>query len=320
MADASKKIGILFGMEDTFPWALMHAITNLSNGEFEGCPVSISYLSDRQRFDYAAILDRISHDVKFYRVFLKCAAAAGTAVLNNPFWCCADDKFFNNVVADAVGVAVPKTVLLPPKQHPPGTEAKSFRNMRFVEWDEVFAYLGFPIFMKPADGGGWRDVHKCDSPEAFFTAYDGSRDLCMMAQEAIAFTEYYRLYVLGREHVLIMAYDPGAPHHQRYVRNAPPIEPALEARMRRDGIALCQALGYDMNTVEFAVRDGVPYAIDFMNPAPDADRNSVGEENFAWVVDTMARVLVERARNPRPLETTGAWPSLLRNETVPAVR
>ena len=314
MAHASSKIGILFGMEDTFPWALMQAIGAQSEGAFEGCPVSVSYLGDRQRFDYAAILDRISHDVKFYRVYLKCAAAAGTAVINNPFWCSADDKFFNNVVADAAGVAVPKTVLLPPKEHPPGTQAKSFRNMRFVEWDEVFAYLGFPIFMKPADGGGWRDVYKCDSPESFFAAYDDSRDLCMMAQEAIAFTEYYRLYVLGREHVLIMAYDPGAPHHERYVHNAPPIDPALEARMRRDGIALCEALGYDMNTVEFAVRDGVPYAIDFMNPAPDADKHSVGEANFAWVADTMARVLIERARHPRPLETTGAWPALLGRE------
>jgi hypothetical protein len=318
MADAPQKIGILFGMEDTFPWALMHAIGAHSEGEFEGCPVSVSYLRDRQRFDYAAILDRISHDVKFYRVYLKCAVAAGVAVVNNPFWCSADDKFFNNVVADAAGVAVPKTVLLPPKQHPPGTQATSFRNMRFVEWDDVFAYLGFPIFMKPADGGGWRDVHKCDSPESFFAAYDGSRDLCMMAQEAIAFTEYYRLYVLGREHVLIMAYDPGAPAHERYVLNAPPIDPGLEARMRRDGIALCNALGYDMNTVEFAVRDGVPYAIDFMNPAPDADRHSVGEENFTWVVDTMARVLIDRARGPRLLETTGAWPSLLARDRTPA--
>lgn len=310
MANA-RKIGVLFGMEDTFPWALMHAITTLSNGEFEGCPVEVSYLHDKQHFDYAAILDRISHEVDFYRVYLKCAAASGVVVVNNPYWWTADDKFFNNIVATSVGVAVPKTVLLPPKEHPPGTQASSFRNMRFVNWDEVFGYLGFPIFMKPADGGGWRDVSKCDTPEEFFAAYDGSRDLCMMAQEAIAFTEYYRLYVLGRSRVLIMRYDPGAAPHQRYVVNPPPIEPQLEARLRRDGVALCEALGYDMNTVEFAVRDGIPYAIDFMNPAPDADRNSVGQENFDWVVNNMAEVLIDRVRNPRPFETTGQWPAIV---------
>ncbi|MGA8535280.1 MAG: hypothetical protein WB615_14320 [Candidatus Tumulicola sp.] len=311
MAKATKNIGVLFGMEDTFPWALMNAVTALSGGEFRGCPVDVSYLRDGQTFDYAAILDRISHDVKFYRVYLKCAAARGTVVINNPFWCTADDKFFNNLVAESVGVAVPKTVLLPPKERPPATKAESFRNMHFVEWDDVFAYLGFPIFMKPADGGGWRDVYKCDSPEAFFAAYDGSRDLCMMAQEAIAFTQYYRLYVLGRSNVLVMPYDPGAPHHERYVRDAPAIDPQLDARMRREGIALCDALGYDMNTVEFAVRDGVPYAIDFMNPAPDADRQSVGDENFDWVVNTMANVLIDRVRRPRPFETTGCWPQTL---------
>jgi hypothetical protein len=210
-------------------------------------------------------------------------------------------------------------VLLPPKEHPPGTQATSFRNMRFVDWNEVFEYLGFPIFMKPADGGGWRDVHKCDSPEAFFAAYDSSRDLCMMAQEAIAFSEYYRLYVLGRSRVLIMPYDPGAPMHERYVKSPPPIAAHLEERMRRDGIALCEALGYDMNTVEFAVRDGVPYAIDFMNPAPDADRNSVGEANFEWVVSNMADVLLERVRNPRAFEVTGQWPKTVAgNGSTPA--
>jgi hypothetical protein len=307
----SNRIGVLFGMEDTFPWALMNAVTTRSGGEFEGCPVELTYLHDKQSFNYAAILDRISHDVKFYRVYLKCAAARGVVVVNNPYWWTADDKFFNNLVADSVGVAVPKTVLLPPKEHPPGTQATSFRNMRFINWNEVFDYLGFPIFMKPADGGGWRDVHKCDTPEEFFAAYDSSRDLCMMAQEAIKFTEYFRLYVLGRSRVHIMRYDPGAPMHERYVKNAPPIHPEMEARLRRDGIALCEALGYDMNTVEFAVRDGIPYAIDFMNPAPDAERASVGEENFDWVVNNMADVLIERCRNPRPFETTGLWPKTL---------
>ena len=85
MSNPPKKIGVLFGMEDTFPWALMSAISSLSDGEFEGCPVEISYLHDKQGFEYAAILDRISHDVKFYRVYLKCAAARGTVVINNPY-------------------------------------------------------------------------------------------------------------------------------------------------------------------------------------------------------------------------------------------
>ena len=210
----------------------------------------------------------------------------------------------------AVGVATPRTVLLPHKHRPPNTEATSFRNLRMVDWDAVFSYLGFPIFLKPAYGGGWKDVHKCDDPAGFFAAYDQSRDLTMMAQEAIDFSEYYRCYVVGRERVHLMRYEPRNPHHQRYVLDAPPPEPAFEQRLRRDALALSTALGYDMNTVELAVRNGVPYAIDFTNPAPDAELASVGAANFAWMVENMSEVLVDLVRNPRPFELTGTWPEL----------
>ena len=170
--------------------------------------MKISHLTQEQSFEDAVILDRISHEVPFYRTFLKCAVARGVQVVNNPIWWSADDKFFDNVVALAAGVAVPKTVLLPHKEHPPNTTEKSFRNLDIVDWDRVFAYLGFPIFLKPANGGGWKDVYKCDTPDEFFAAYDKTRDLEMMAQEAIEFTDYYRCYVVGRKRVRIMAIRP----------------------------------------------------------------------------------------------------------------
>ncbi len=307
MPHVPTKIGLLFGMEDSFPWALIDAIALAGDGDIVAEPVEISALRDTQRFDYALILDRISHEVPFYRTFLKVAAARGVAIVNNPFWWSADDKYFGNIVAESVGVVTPRTMLLPHKQRPPNTEAASYRNLRFVDWNGVFEYLGFPIFLKPAYGGGWKDVYKTDDPGEFFSAYDRSRDLTMMAQEAIEFTDYYRIYTIGRERVHVMRYDPRRPHHERYVTDGPPIDPELEARLRRDALALSTALGYDMNTVELAVRDGVPYAIDFTNPAPDADVNSIGEANFAWIVDNMADVLVERVKNPRPFEFTGSW-------------
>jgi glutathione synthase/RimK-type ligase-like ATP-grasp enzyme len=312
---ATKRIGVLFGMEDTFPWALMNEIneTARKNGDdVEAGPVKISFLTQEQSFEDAVILDRISHEVPFYRTFLKCAVARGVQVVNNPIWWAADDKYFDNVVALAAHVPVPKTVLLPHKENPPNTTATSFRNLDFVDWERVFAYLGFPVFMKPANGGGWKDVYKCDSPEEFFAAYDKTRDLEMMAQEAIDFTDYYRCYVVGRSRVKIMPYAPKEPHHLRYAAAAGKTVPApIAERVTRDALALCRALGYDLNTVEFAVRDGIPYAIDFMNCAPDADRASVGEENFQWIVRTMGEYLLDRAKNPRPFEATGTWPALL---------
>jgi len=309
-----KRIGLLFGMEDTFPWALIDAINRRGGDRAEASAVEISVLKDDGVFPYDLILDRISHEVPFYRTYLKCAAASGVKIVNNPIWWSADDKFFDNLVAKACNVAVPRTVLLPHKQYPPNTEAKSFRNMRWVNWDEVFDYLKFPIFMKPAYGGGWKDVYKVDNPAEFFSAYDQSRDLVMMAQEAIEFDSYFRCYVLGRNRVRIMQYDPKQPHHLRYVVDPAPLDANFEQRLINDATILCEALGYDMNTVEFAVRNGTPYAIDFMNCAPDADVNSVGETNFRWVVDNMAEVLLEIVLSDRKLELTGSWPRLMKTD------
>ena len=311
-----KRIGILFGMEDSFPWALANAINERAGDTVEGGPAEISFIKDDGVFPYDLILDRISHEVPFYRTYLKCAAASGVRIVNNPIWWSADDKFFDNLVAKAANVAVPRTVLLPHKQYPPNTEAKSFRNMKWVNWDEVWSYLGWPIFMKPAYGGGWKDVYKVHNPQEFFDAYDQTRDLTMMAQEAIEFDTYYRCYVLGRKRVRIMAYDPKQPHHLRYVADDKGTD-ALRERVHRDAIALCEGLGYDMNTVEFAVRDGVPYAIDFMNCAPDAERTSVGEENFAWMVSNMAEVLIEMVTGERKLELTGNWPTMMKTAKAP---
>ena len=309
---AKKKIGLLFGMEDTFPWALLaeiNARAEKSGEAIEAVPVKIGAIRQDAPAEYAVILDRISHEVPFYRTFLKAALARGTQVVNNPIWGAADDKFFNNLVALSVNVAVPKTVLLPHKEHPPNTAETSYRNLEFVDWDAVFGYLGFPIFLKPAYGGGWRDVYKCDDRETFFRAYDQTRDLTMMAQESIDFTDYYRCYVVGRTRVRIMSYAPKEPHHLRYAAaRGKAVPAAMVERISRDAVALCEALGYDLNTAEFAVRDGVPVAIDFMNAAPDADLHSVGQENFDWIVRAMADLLMERARNPRPFEPTGSWP------------
>ena len=312
-----KKIGLLFGQERSFPPALVDEINRRGAGKVVAEFCRVGPLVQDIPADYDVILDRISHEVPFYRTYLKQAAASGVQVVNNPFWWSCDDKYFNNVVAQACGVAVPRTVLLPHKDHPPNTKAESFSNLTFpVDWEAVFSYLGFPIYMKPADGGGWRDVYKVDDRAAFFKAYDQTRALSMMAQEAIEFTEYYRCYGVGRRHVRVMRYDPKASFENRYVKDAAPTEPKLLRRIEADALTLCRALGYDLNTIEFAVRDGVPIAIDFMNPAPDCDLFSVGQENFDWVLKTVAEMLIDRAQNPKPLELTGNWPEKLKGAVL----
>jgi glutathione synthase/RimK-type ligase-like ATP-grasp enzyme len=292
-----KKIGILFGMENSFPGALVDHINarNIDGIQAEFVRVGAVHLDKAP--SYSVIVDRISHDIPFYRAYLKHAAINGTAIVNNPFWWSADDKFFNYTLAAKLGVAVPATVILPHKQLPEGTTERSMRNLEYpLDWDSVFAYVGEHGFLKPVDGGGWRDVHHVHNREEFFRAYDQSRDLCMTYQKAVDFTEYFRCYVVGQKKVHIMPYDPRKPHADRYAQDAAVHDRKLLKRIRQDALKLCRALGYDLNTVEFAVENGVPYAIDFMNPAPDADLQSVGQANFDWIVREVANLAIEKAR------------------------
>jgi hypothetical protein len=311
-----KKIGVLFGMENSFPGALVEHINarNVDGIEAEFVETGAVQLDKQPR--YAVIVDRISHDVPFYRAFLKHAALNGTFIINNPFWWSADDKFFNYTLAAKLGVAVPPTVILPHKKHPEGTTDRSMRNLEFpLNWDSVFAYVGEHGFLKPVNGGGWRDVHHVHDREEFFHAYDQSHQLCMMYQKAVDFNEYFRCYVVGQQKVHIMPYDPRRPHHERYLQDPPAYDTALLKRVEKDALTLCRALGYDLNTVEFAVEDGIPYAIDFMNPAPDADLHSVGKTNFEWIVKEVADLAIAKAKTA-PHTSELRWAAFL--GTAPA--
>ncbi len=300
-------------METTFPDGLIAHI----NETYGSAGVRAEFVEvGAVRMDgdprYAVILDRISHEVPFYRSYLKWAALKGTYVVNNPFWWSADDKFIDNVIAESVGVAVPRSLILPHKNLPPNTTGASFRNLQYpLGWDEVFGYIGFPAFLKPHDGGGWRGVTKVDNPDELFAAYDASGTDCMMLQEGIEFEDYYRCYGVGQREVRIMRYNPAADNAATRYSHIPwgEADPGLLEKIERDVLALCRALGYDLNTVEFAVRGGVPYAIDFMNPAPDADFWTVGQEAYEWVIRRMGAFLAEKAlesRAPRPFTANGA--------------
>ncbi|MBV8811572.1 MAG: hypothetical protein JO033_23135, partial [Acidobacteriaceae bacterium] len=279
-----RKIGIIYGMESSFPPALVDRINSKAVPGVIAEHIRIGGVKMAEPSGYRLIIDRISHDIEFYRAYLKNAVLTGTIVINNPFWWSADDKFFNYALASQLGVAIPHTVVLPHKEHPSGTTAQSMRNLAFpLNWDEIFEYIGFPAFLKPFSGGGWKHVYKVNSRQEFFAAYDQTGSLCMTLQSAVDFDEYFRCYVIGQEKVRVMKYDPRQPHHLRYVKDSRASSQELHERVVRDCLTLCRALGYDFNTVEFAVQKGVPYAIDFLNPAPDADLYSVGEENFHWV-------------------------------------
>ncbi|MFT4024929.1 MAG: hypothetical protein QM664_14220 [Flavihumibacter sp.] len=290
-----KKIGILFGQERSFPTAFIERVNSKQVEGITAEPVCINKIVQGEPSGYDVIIDRISQDVPFYRAYLKNAALCGTAVINNPFWWSADEKFFNNCLATKIGVPVPKTVILPSYQHPADTNENSFSNLTYpLDWEGIFSYIGFPAYMKPFAGGGWKNVYRLSNKEDFFSKHAETGELVMLLQEEIVFEEYYRCYCIGGKYVRIMPYEPRNPHHLRYQAGFTPSAEKLRL-MEEIVLRINHYLGYDFNTVELALRDGVPYAIDFCNPAPDAEIKSVGEENFAWVVETAANYAIEKA-------------------------
>ena len=307
-----KKIGVLHGKERSFPEAFVTRVNSKNIPGIMAESVRIDKAMQGVNSGYTVIFDRISQDVPFYRTWLKNEAVTGTAVINNPFWWSADDKYFNNCLMTKLDVPVPKTAIIPSRELPTDTSEESFSNLAYpLDWESIFKYVGFPAYMKPFAGGGWKSVYRLVDAEDFFTKHGETEQLVMMLQEEIVFTEYYRCYCIGGKYVRIMSYEPRNPHHLRYVADFKPTPERLK-QMTDIVLRINKYLGYDFNTVELAVKDNVPYAIDFCNPAPDAERTSVGEENFEWVVETAANYAIEKAMENKEGADNLTWGEYVR--------
>lgn len=299
------KVGLMVGREWSFPPAFIEEVNKRDAG-VEAEFVRLGGTRMNEPNPYAVIVDRISHEVPYYRSYLKNAVLQGTTVVNNPFMWTADDKFFEASLADKLGVASPKTYVLPNKEYVPGiVHGESLRNLVYpLDWDAILDYIGLPCVLKDAHGGGWKEVYICHTKEDVWNAYNQSGLLTMVLQEFIHWEHYVRCMCLGQKDILPMKYDP---RERRYHVDHAHMDSELGARVVDDALKLVQALGYDMNTVEFAIRDGVPYAIDFMNPAPDMDINSLTPAYFDWAVQHMADMVIDLALNPRPQLTELKW-------------
>jgi hypothetical protein len=303
-----KRVGLIVGREWSFPPAFIEEVNRRDEGVVAEY-VKIGAPSMDDPCPYDVIIDRISHEVPFYRTYLKYAAVHGVTVVNNPFMWSADDKFFGATLATSLGIAHPKTVVLPNKEYVPGiVHSESLRNLAYpLDWDAVIAHIGLPCILKDAHGGGWKEVYVCRTKEELLHHYNESGLLTMIVQEFIEWDQFIRCICLGQEEILPIKYDP---RERRYHVEHEHLSPELGRRIVEDSRKLVRALGYDMNSMEWAVRDGVPYAIDFMNPAPDMDINSLTPHYFEWAVTHMADMAIRLARKPRPQRKDLRWDKL----------
>jgi len=306
------KVGLLCGREYAFPPAFLERVNQL--GRAHGITAELLKLTGTkmgERPGYRVIVDRISHEVEYYRAYLKHAVLEGTYVVNNPFWWTADDKFFNYAIALKLGVAVPKTIVLPQKSYPKEYDltSESLHNLGYpIDWDALLDYVGRPAILKPYSGGGWKHVYKVADTAELIAAYDGTGPSCMTLQQFIDFDQYVRCFTFGKTDIVPVAYDP---RERRYLVDHAYLSPSLGARIVHDAQTLNTALGYEMNTIEFAIADGVPYAIDFLNPAPDFERDRITPHYFEMAVQKMAALVIDRALNGQPQQMWPRWPVMV---------
>jgi hypothetical protein len=312
-----RRIGLLVGREESFPAAFIEEVNRRG---VDGITAELVRLGGTRLDDprrYAVIIDRISHEVPYYRAYLKYAVLTGTVVVNNPFWWSADEKFFGTALLARLGIAVPRTVVLPNKAYVPDISPESLRNLVYpLPWEELVTYVGFPAVLKPNAGGGCRSVYKVHSLEELWRCYDETGLQTMILQEYIEFDHYVRCICIGRREVLPIRWDPRLYWTERYVVDHQHLSPDLGARVVHDARLICEVLGYDMNSVEFAIRDGVPYAIDFTNPAPDFERSRIRDVYFRWVVEKMADLAIAYAQGAGPPPGTLRWDRFLREAGV----
>jgi glutathione synthase/RimK-type ligase-like ATP-grasp enzyme len=216
----TKVVGLMCGREYSFPPAFINAVNEL--GKPHGITAEMVKLGGTKMGEaarYRVIVDRISHEIEYYRGYLKHAVLEGTYVINNPFWWTADDKFFNYAVASKLGVAIPKTELLPQKAYPPRIDltSDSLQNLEYpIDWEGLLDYIGRPAILKPYSGGGWKHVYKVHNVDELLAAYDRTAPYCMTLQEFIDFDQYVRCFTFGKMDIVPVHYDP---RERRYIVN-----------------------------------------------------------------------------------------------------
>jgi hypothetical protein len=312
MSGRTQTVGLLCGREYSFPSAFIQRVNQLGAPHGIGADmVKLGGTKMDEPAKYRVIVDRISHEVEYYRGAMKHAVLQGTYVINNPFWWSADDKYFNYSVMSKLGVAIPRTVLLPQKGYPADIDLtpESLHNLIYpVDWDGLLDYVGRPAILKPYSGGGWKQVYKVNDKRELLEAYDRTAPYCMTLQQFIHFDSYVRCFTFGKTDITPVAYDP---RERRYLVEHEYLSAEVGARVVRDAQTINLALGYEMNTVEFAIEDGVPYAIDYLNPAPDFERDRITPFYFSHVVEKMSHLVVDRALNGHPAQCWPRWEEML---------
>lgn len=285
------QIGVLCGKERTFSNELITRINENKKNRITAEFVKIGDIPLDYHCPYQLIVDRTAYKIPYYNSFLKTAMLSGTYVINDPFWFDTADRFFNFGLLSHIGVDVPKTVCLPSRAYEKYIANEDLGNMIFpLDWEKVLDYMGLPALMKPYNDLGWQNQVIVNSKDELIHHYNESGTAVMILQEIVKTDRSIRCLVVGKKEVMLHDYDPV--NHQSKGDDLD-IEPHLEIQLRSESLKISKILGYDMNAIEFAITDQGPVIVDFMNPVPALNVNSLTEKQFDWAVEKMADFSIE---------------------------
>lgn len=292
-----KRIGMIVGRERDWSSAFMDAVARLDMGvQAELVKLSGTFMDEPCPYD--VIIDRMSHEVPYYRVYLEYAALQGAYIINNPFTWSADSKFFGLALVNRLGFVSPRTIVLPNKHVEKDMTPDSFRNLVYpMDWQGIIDYVGVPAIFKNINSGGRYAVHRVQSVDELIQRYDESGTLTMILQQVVEADQHIHCFVFGREKVVALQYlpDDGRYHDQNFS-----LDDTLGHQLIHQSLTLTRAYGYDVNMVEFVKSGDQLYVINCTNPAPVMNKALMTQTQFEHCLNEFARIAIDRAKRPYP--------------------
>ena len=297
--ESSKKIGLITGNEKEWPAAFLAAINQRKGVVGELAKIGPTYMDEAT--PYAVIVDRISHDIPYYRAYLKYAALQGAYLINDPLTKAIDQKFFGIALVQKLGFKSPRTVVLPNKDIDVETTPDSFRNLKYpMLWNEIIDYVGVPAILKDIKNGGRRKVQRVANVDELLQYYDESGIRTTVLQQIIESETHIHCFVIGQTQVLCLHY---LLKDGRYLPDILASDTGIGKSIKQAAQKITKAFKYDINMVEFVVKDEELLVINPTNPVPEINQTLMTPEQFSWCVAETVNVSVERANNPLPTKT-----------------
>ncbi|MAT97380.1 MAG: hypothetical protein CL608_09585 [Anaerolineaceae bacterium] len=297
MSEQAKKIGLIIGQEWEWPEAFMQQVNDSDeNVTAELVKLGGTFMDDPRKYD--VIIDRISHEIPYYQAYLKYAAIQGTYLINNPYTMSADSKFSSIALVNSLGLKSPRTVVLPNKQVEKDVTPSTFRNLEYpMDWQAIIDYVGVPAIFKDNLASGRRGVHRVHNVDELIQRYDESSTRTKILQQIIESDEHIHCFVIGQEKVQSLRYSV---KHGRYQQNTLSKEDEMGQSLAASALRITRAYQYDINMVEFVIKEDTPYVINGTYPTPDIDLTLMTETQFQWLVSEIAELAMDRAKRPLP--------------------